>query len=263
MAISSCCQAEEAVGGSGQTTVIGYTDSITYPTSVGAQDSSYNGGVDTFVTRLSPPASLTRTIAYTYDGLLRLIGAVETPGNTYAYSYDDTGNRTGVWINGTQVVNQTYDAANQVAGWSYDAAGNLRNNGTQTYAYDALNRLIHATPGLSDFSYSYNGDGKLVAANRKLNGLGSGITTTFSLDLAAPLSQVLRSSDGTTTTDYLYGASRLASLSSSVKTWYLGDALGSVRRTVADSGSVLGAVNYDPWGQLESGSVPTFGFTGE
>jgi YD repeat-containing protein len=29
---------------------------------------------------------------YTYDGLLRLVEAVETPGNSYAYSYDDTGN---------------------------------------------------------------------------------------------------------------------------------------------------------------------------
>src|SRR5262249_15476798 len=39
-----------AVDGSGRSYVIGYTDSITYPTSIGAQDSSYNGGVDVFVT---------------------------------------------------------------------------------------------------------------------------------------------------------------------------------------------------------------------
>jgi RHS repeat-associated protein len=48
-----------------------------------------------------------------------------------------------------------------------------------------------------------------------------------------------------------------------VKTWYTADALGSVRRTVTDAGTPLGIVNYDPWGTPESGSVPTFGFTGE
>ena len=35
-----------------------------------------------------------RTIAYTYDGQQRLIGAAESPGTTYAYQYDVAGNRT-------------------------------------------------------------------------------------------------------------------------------------------------------------------------
>jgi len=61
----------------------------------------------------------------------------------------------------------------------------------------------------------------------------------------------------------VYGLNRLASLNSGVKTWYVADALGSVRRTVTDSGTPLGIVNYDPWGTPESGTVPTFGFTGE
>jgi len=64
-------------------------------------------------------------------------------------------------------------------------------------------------------------------------------------------------------TDYLYGLNRLASLNSGVKTWYAADALGSVRRTVADAGVPLGVINYDPWGTPETGTVPAFGFTGE
>jgi len=52
-------------------------------------------------------------------------------------------------------------------------------------------------------------------------------------------------------------------LISGVKTWYAADALGSVRRTVTNAGTPLGVVNYDPWGMPESGTVPTFGFTGE
>ena len=64
-------------------------------------------------------------------------------------------------------------------------------------------------------------------------------------------------------TDYLYGLNRLASLNGTTKTWYAYDALGSLGRMVADAGTPLGIVNYDPWGTPESGTVPTFGFTGE
>ena len=39
--------------------------------------------------------------------------------------------------------------------------------------------------------------------------------------------------------------------------------LGSVRQMLGDAGVPLDVVNYDPWGAVESGSVPTFGFTGE
>jgi len=35
---------------------------------------------------------------------------------------------------------------------------------------------------------------------------------------------------------YLYALNRIASLTGSTKTWYATDALGSVRRTVADNG---------------------------
>jgi hypothetical protein len=88
--------------------------------------------------------------------------------------------------------------------------------------------------------------------------------TRFTQDLAAPLSQVLQTQVGAAArTDYLYGLNRLASLNSGVKTWYVSDALGSVRRTVTDAGVPLGVINYDPWGTPETGSVPTFGFTGE
>jgi RHS repeat-associated protein len=63
---------------------------------------------------------------------------------------------------------------------------------------------------------------------------------------------------------YLYGADRLAAVSGSVRTWYLGDALGSVRMTLNDLGLPLTTVNYDPWGTPEAGAQPTtFGFTGE
>jgi RHS repeat-associated protein len=82
--------------------------------------------------------------------------------------------------------------------------------------------------------------------------------------LASPLSEVLQTTTGGVTTSYLYGVERLASRNGATRTWYIGDALGSVRRTLNDSGAVLGTTQYDPWGNVEGGAPPSpFGFTGE
>jgi RHS repeat-associated protein len=106
-------------------------------------------------------------------------------------------------------------------------------------------------------NYFYDADGTLAAQTT------SGSTISYTQDLAAPLSQVLQVTDGVTTTDYLYGVERLAAVQGGTRTWYGGDGLGSVRQTLSDAGTSLGSVNYDPWGTPESGTVPTFGFTGE
>jgi RHS repeat-associated protein len=41
------------------------------------------------------------------------------------------------------------------------------------------------------------------------------------------------------------------------------DALGSVRATLNDSGTALGSMRYDPWGQPQTSAIAPFGFTGE
>ena len=71
------------------------------------------------------------------------------------------------------------------------------------------------------------------------------VTTRYTQDLAAPLSQILQA-QGSTTTKYLYGLDRLAAVAGSARTWYAADALGSVRRTLSDTGTPLGVVTYDP-----------------
>ncbi len=54
----------------------------------------------------------------------------------------------------------TYNFANQItnSGYSYDNAGNLINDGTVAYTYDALSRMT----ARGSTTYSYNGDGTLV-----------------------------------------------------------------------------------------------------
>jgi YD repeat-containing protein len=110
----------------------------------------------------------------------------------------------------------TYNAANEVNGWSYDAAGNLTNDGTTSYAFDALGRLTGTTAGSQDRNYGYNGDGTLVSAS--INGM----STSYAQDLAGGMSQVLGTSNPGATADYLRddGGSLLASVTSGTRTWY-------------------------------------------
>ena len=89
--------------------------------------------------------------AYTYDALARVIGATRYVGlvpsgtaeRSYAYGYDVAGNRTNETINGVTTT-RTYDAANRTssAGFSYDAAGRLISDGTNTYTWDRASRLL-------------------------------------------------------------------------------------------------------------------------
>jgi len=199
---------------------------------------------------LAQSALLTRTITYAYDGLQRLIGATESgfSANVYGYDYDNAGNRTSATVNNVTTT-RSYNAANQVVGWTYDAVGNLTNDGTSTYAYDALSRMT----AQGTTTNAYNGDGTLIAQTT------GGVTTRYTQDLASPLSQIL--SDGTTTS--IYGMERLYGVAGSTRTWYASDALGSVRQTLNDSGSVLGAQHYDPWGTPQRATIAPFGFTGE
>ena len=128
---------------------------------------------------LCASGSATRTIRYGYDRLNRLLSAQESGATTnqFVYSYDLAGNRTDD--------GRTYDAADQVNGWAYDDAGNLKSNGTTSYNYDALNRVKDYTTSGQTRTNSYNGDGTLVA---QVNGR---TTTRYTQDLASPLSQVL------------------------------------------------------------------------
>jgi YD repeat-containing protein len=92
------------------------------------------------------------------------------------------GNRSGVWVNDAPMAALAYDAANQVLGWRYDAAGNLLSDGTRTLDYDALGRLSSAAAPGTTTTYRYSGDGVLASQTT------TGATTRSTQDLQAPLS---------------------------------------------------------------------------
>lgn len=110
--------------------------------------------------------------------------------------------------------------------------------------------------GSTTYGNIYNGQGD------RLRQTVNGVPTTYVLDLNAGLTQVL--SDGSNT--YLYGTSRIAEKQTGGWRYYAGDALGSVRQLVDNTGAVTLAKSYQPFGTpLTSVGTGTtmYGFTGE
>ena len=191
------------------------------------------------------------TIDYTYDPLGRLTAADYSTGDYYHYTYDAVGNRLyEVNVTNGSVPNDndyTYNAANwlvDISGTSYtwDANGNLLNDGTSTYTYDAANRLTSIEQRNNSYTFAYSGLGD------RLQQTVNSQTTNYTLDLNAGLMQVL--DDGTDT--YLYGVDRIAQVGSENTDYFLGDALGSVRQLADENGEITLGQSYDPYGNVIS-----------
>ncbi|HVI40600.1 MAG TPA: hypothetical protein VM577_08070, partial [Anaerovoracaceae bacterium] len=84
-------------------------------------------------------------INYQYDQLNRLTQETLPDGTSINYEYDATGNRTKKTV-GSTVTNYTYNDGNQLTAvsgqtYTYDANGNLTNNGAKNFVYNEVNQL--------------------------------------------------------------------------------------------------------------------------
>jgi RHS repeat-associated protein len=215
---------------------------------------------------------VTRTITYTYDSLYRLIGADYSSGEEFAYAYDAVGNMTALTatITNTVVTTKVYDAANRLITvttggvartleWS--DAGELLRDGDDAYAWDAAGRLVRARVDGVLNRYAYLGDGGRISMTV------GGETTTYTLDLASLLVQVLvaHKSAGQRVSTYLYGVSRVGEEQPEGWLYHAND-YHSVRQLVDNAGNVKLAQGYQPYGQVlwrEGTASSMFGFTGE
>ena len=157
----------------------------------------------------------------------------------------------------TSNVSYQYDSANRLTtaggqAYTFDANGNLLNDGQNTYAYDSANRLSSVSSGQSTVSsYQYSGLGDRLSQDG----------VNYTLDLNAELTQVL--SDGTNT--YTYGLGRISQTNTNTE-YFLGDALGSVRQLVNNAGEVTLTKSYDPYGNVVSSTgsgSSAYAYTGE
>jgi RHS repeat-associated protein/uncharacterized repeat protein (TIGR01451 family) len=203
-------------------------------------------------------ATSTITITYEYDPLYRLTSATYSGGAEYEYTYDAVGNRqTKTSPEGE--VSYTYDAANRLTDvdgvtYTWDANGNLTNDGVRSYSYDHGNRLTEVTEGPLTTQFAYNGDGARTSQTV------GGHTTQYVLDLATTLPVVISDTDAV----YLYGLDILAQQQAE-RLYYMHDGLGSVRQLVDTTGQIETNYAYDPFGvpvMGGDGSNP-YQFTGE
>ncbi|MGH9715358.1 MAG: hypothetical protein ACRD4R_01305, partial [Candidatus Acidiferrales bacterium] len=75
----------------------------------------------------------------------------------YSYAYDRYGN---MWQGDGGLSVGFSGGNNRVDGFTYDAAGNLLNDGNHSYTYDAENRIVTVDGGAA--SYVYDAEGRRV-----------------------------------------------------------------------------------------------------
>jgi YD repeat-containing protein len=103
---------------------------------------------------------------YTYDDFNRLLTGVGNNGQGCSWDYDRYGNRWHQNAHSGICPAPQYSFTgnnNRIDGASYDALGNLLNDGVHSYKYDAENRISAVDGGAT--TYTYDVDGRRVTKN--------------------------------------------------------------------------------------------------
>ncbi len=210
--------------------------------------------------------------SYAYDSNDRLQQVTDPDGKITSYTFDGAGNRLTqvVTPNGVlaQTTGYTYDPADRltqvtapdgsIKTHTYDDRGNLTDDGTNTYAYDGLNRLVSVSQGgVQIASYSYNGD------DLRTSKTAGGQTTRYHW-----IGQDLwNESDGTSiTASNLYGLDLVSRDVGGQTGYYLFNGHQDVTGIVDGAASILADYRYDAYGSLtqQNGTFDNpFRYTGE
>ncbi len=182
---------------------------------------------------------------YAYDALNRLISSTPPGGNPTTYTYDAAANRLAVDAP-AGTTHFTYDAANRMLTWgaealSFDHNGNLLNDGTFTYAYDALNRLISVTGGGVNAQYKYDAFARRVEQQ-------IGTETIQYVNDPVSNQALTETSAGVTHTDF-FGLERISYRGGGSEKYFQYDGLGNVVSVTGSTGGLDTNYSYAPFGQ--------------
>ena len=174
------------------------------------------------------------TESYGYDSLYRLMAVTYTDAFTQTYVYDAGGNRL-TKADPNTTTSYTSDQADRMTAaggvnYTYDSNGNQTGRGSDTFGWDALNRMVTATVASTNITYTYRAD------DLRSTKLLAGTTTTYTWDLNAGLPTVLQ--DGTYT--YVYGLGLVSQTDASgSQTYFLANGLGSTEKLADGAGGVV------------------------
>jgi RHS repeat-associated protein len=181
-------------------------------------------------------------------GATNVVSVVATPTSSSA---PVTTQRYQVVTTGTTPTSLSYDANGNV---TTDESGN-------TYAWDALNRLITITySGGATSNFAYDGLSRRVSIIEKNSG-GTVTSTKNYLWIGSEIAEERDASNTVTKRFFSQGEQQ-----SGTNYYYTRDHLGSVREMCSSTGSIVARYGYDPYGRttLVSGSnLATFQYTGD
>jgi len=232
-------------------------------------------GYDDANRRTSLTLTLPTTVQalYAYDTANRLTTITFKKGSTtlgtLIYTYDAAGRRAtlaGTWGRTglpTAVGSASYNANNQQLTWgvqtnTFDLNGNLSSDGTNTYGWDARNRLASISGGIAAaFQYDPRG--------RRTRKTIADQTTDFLYDRRSPVQEL---SGGAVLANLMTGLridEYFTRTDGSGRRTLLGDALGSILSLTDDAGTVQTSYTYEPFGNTTAagqGSGNSFQYTG-
>jgi RHS repeat-associated protein len=209
-----------------------------------------------------------------YDEASHLTSLTYKRGTTVlgnlTYEYDSMGRRTRTGgsfarqVAPAQMTSANYDDANQMVqrestSLTYDANGNLTNDGVNTYNWNARGQLASITgPGLSA-SFQYDSFGRRTA--KTINGQ----TTKYLYDLANIVQE--RAADNSVLANLLMGGidEVFQRTDATGPRSFLTDSLGSTLALTDENGAIQTEYSYDPFGttqQSGASSSNSYQFTG-
>ena len=198
------------------------------------QSISYSGG------------ALSYTQTFAYDALNRLTTSQENNGSNWSQTnaYDRYGNR---WVSlGGGSQSMYFDTSNnRITGGSYDLAGNLLNDGSHAYTYNAENKL-RTVDGVA--AYVYDGEGRRV---RRL----IGDNRIFIYGIAGNQLAEFDGSTGGLKKEYIYSKMGIVAsieptaVNSNGTRYATSDYLGSPRVVTNSAAGVVSRHDYMPFGE--------------
>ncbi len=198
---------------------------------------------------------------YSYDDALRLIAT--QGGSTESYSYDAAGNIIQL-STGTSSTAFTINKLNQIASadtasYIYDANGNLIDDGVNTYAWDAADRLVRIVNKASGHTSEFTYDGLSHRVSDTETDPGGAPVTVRFLWCGQTLCEKRDAGDAAIARYYAQGE-----LQNGLALYYAQDQVGSVVGLVDGTGNVVGRLSYDSYGNVTaaSGTLPDYRYAG-
>lgn len=230
-------------------------------------------GYDNANRRMSLSYSNNTMTNYAYDLASRLTGITHNGPSgvieALTYQYDASGNRVSLTRNnGTAsllpnpVASATYDAANEQTAFAgitltYDPNGNLTNDGTNTYVWDARNRLVSISGGVTA-SFKYD------ALGRRTSKVVGSAASQFLYDGNDIAAEVGGGSIGASYLRSLNIDEPFVRQTGAGNEHYHTDALGSSLALSNSQGASAATYSYEPFGKttVTGTTLNPFQFTG-